>query len=39
VLERRVEINEVNAGVGKNIRVPRPLEIVAEKETARRDMA
>ena len=31
-IERRVEINEVHAGVGKNPRVPQPLEIIAKKE-------
>ena len=31
-IERRVEINEVNARVGKKLRVAQPLEIVAEKE-------
>jgi hypothetical protein len=31
-IERRVEINEVNAGVGKFLWVAQPLEIVAEKE-------
>ena len=32
-IERRVEINEVNARVWKNPRVAQPLEIVTEKET------
>ena len=31
-IERRVEINQVNAGVGKNLAVAEPVEIVAEKE-------
>ena len=31
-IERRVEINEINAGVGKHLRVAQPLEIVTEKE-------
>jgi hypothetical protein len=31
-IERRVEINKVNAGVGKNLRVAQPLEIVTKKE-------
>lgn len=31
-IERRVEIDEVNAGVGKKLRVAQPLEIVAEKK-------
>ena len=31
-IEQRVEINKVNAGGGKNIRIAQPLEIVAEKE-------
>jgi hypothetical protein len=31
-IERRVEINEVNAGVGENLRIAQPLEIVTEKE-------
>jgi hypothetical protein len=31
-IKRRVEINEVNAGVRKNLLVEQPLEIVAEKE-------
>jgi hypothetical protein len=31
-IERRVEINEVNAGVGKKFLVAQPLEIVAEQE-------
>jgi len=29
-IERRIEINEVNAGVGKNLRIAQPLEIVTE---------
>lgn len=32
-IERRVEIDEVNAGVGKKLRVAHPIEIVAEQET------
>jgi len=31
-IERRVEINEVNARFGKKLRVAQPLEIVAEQE-------
>jgi hypothetical protein len=31
-IERRVEIDEVNAGVGKKLRVAQPVEIVAEQE-------
>jgi len=31
-IERRVEIDEVNAGVGKNLRIAQPLEIVIEQE-------
>ena len=31
-IERRVEINEVNARVGKNFHLPQPLQIVAEKK-------
>lgn len=31
-IERRVEIHEVNARVGKNLRVPQPFQIVAEKK-------
>ena len=32
-IERRVEINEINARVGKNLGIPQPLEIVTEKES------
>jgi hypothetical protein len=31
-IERWVEINEVHAGIGKDFRIPQPLEIVAKKE-------
>ena len=31
-IERRIQINEVNAGVRKNLRIAQPLEIVTEKE-------
>jgi len=29
---RRVEVNEIDAGVGENPRVPQPLEIIAKKK-------
>ena len=31
-IERRVEIDKVNAGVGKHLRIAQPLEIVTEQE-------
>lgn len=31
-IERRVEINQINARVGKKFRIPQPLEIVAKKK-------
>ena len=32
-IERRVEINEVHAGIGKHLPVAQPLEIVAKQQT------
>ena len=31
-IERRVEINEVNARVGEDLRVPQPFQVVAEQQ-------
>ena len=31
-IERRVEIDKVNAGVGKKLRIAQPLQIVTEME-------
>ena len=36
-IERRVEINQINAGVGKNLPFAQPIQIVAEKEAVHAD--
>ena len=37
-IERRVEINEVNAGVRKNLRIAQPLEIVAKMDSFKKQV-
>ena len=31
-IERRVEINEINTGIGKNLFIPQPFQIVTKKQ-------